>query len=324
MTGAGFPQIPADQGHYESFFLRAVDPEQPRAAWIRYTVHKRPGAEPVGSLWCTLFDAEQNRAIAVKETRPGPRPADWIAIGAATLGPDDLRGSASGQGREAAWELEIGRRRTRRCATSRASGCTARRCRGRSSRARSPTRPSPAGWRRVGVTSRSRAGAGWSATTGAPARRALDLAARRPRSPTRRAHGSSSRSARVRLAGRRTPWVANGALALDGRRLRLGGLGHIRSVHVREAPTEAEVALAGPGGVRVHAAVRSPQTVGWVYADPSGGAHQVAHGSIAALALRVERPGHPPLELATDHGAAYELGAREGLPGVAVEPFGDP
>jgi hypothetical protein len=67
MTGAVFAQIPADQGHYESFFLRAVDPEQPRAAWIRYTVHKRPDAEPVGSLWCTLFDAEQ---VVVTE-RPG-------------------------------------------------------------------------------------------------------------------------------------------------------------------------------------------------------------------------------------------------------------
>jgi hypothetical protein len=130
--------------------------------------------------------------------------------------------------------------------------------------------------------------------------------------------------ARLRVAGARTPWVAGGALALNGRRLRLGGLGHVRSIQVRETPTEAEIALAGSGGVRVHAAVRSPQTVGWVYADPRGGPRQVAHGSIAALTLRVERPGHPPLELATDHGAAYELGAREGLSGVAVEPFGDP
>ena len=29
---------------YESFYLRAVSPEEPVGVWIRYTVHKRPGA----------------------------------------------------------------------------------------------------------------------------------------------------------------------------------------------------------------------------------------------------------------------------------------
>jgi hypothetical protein len=323
MTGAVFPQIPADQGHYESFFVRAVDPEQPRAAWIRYTVHKRPDVEPVGSLWCTLFDAEQDRPIAVKETRPGPQATDWITIGAATLGPGHAHGSASGQGREAAWELE----------TAGAEPPLRHLPREWLYRAPLPRTklesPLPdatvSGWVEAG--GRHVAVQGWRGMVGhnwgrAHAERWIWLHA----TAFADAPGTWLELvlARLRLAGRRTPWVANGALALDGRRLRLGGLRHVRSIDVRETPTEAEVALAGPGGVRVHAAVRSPQTVGWVYADPSGGAHQVAHGSIAALTLRVERPGHPPLELATDHGAAYELGAREALRGVAVEPFGDP
>src|SRR3954471_13324116 len=325
MTTARFPEVPTQAGHYESFFLRAVDPARPRGAWIRYTVHKRPGEQPVGSLWCTVFDAEHDGPAAVKETRPEPRVPDggWIAIGDATFGETAAHGQASGQDRRAAWELQIAGAAPPlhhlpsewmyRAPLPR-------------TKVESPV-PDAAfgGWVEVGGRHvevqgwRGMVGHNWGrehaerwiwlhATAFADAPGAwLDLAL-----------------GRIKVAGRRTPWIANGALALDGRRVRLGGLGHLRSIRVRETPTEAEIALAGDGGVNVHAAVRSPQTVGWVYADLSGGARHVAHGSLAALTLRVERRGQPPLELATGHGAAYELGGREGLAGVAVEPFGDP
>src|SRR4051812_50158144 len=104
MTTARFPQIPTAAGHYESFYLRAVDPARPRGAWIRYTVHKRPGEQPVGSLWCTVFDAEHDDPAAVKETRPEPRVPDggWIGIGDAPFGETAAHGQASGQGRRAA------------------------------------------------------------------------------------------------------------------------------------------------------------------------------------------------------------------------------
>lgn len=71
-----------------------------------------------------------------------------------------------------------------------------------------------------------------------------------------------------------------------------------------------------------------------------------ANRSIAALTVRVERKGRAPVESlapgprhvdararvrrrasrppATDHGGAYELGAREPLPGIAVQPSADP
>ena len=131
---------------------------------------------------------------------------------------------------------------------------------------------------------------------------------------------------RIKIAGRTTPWVANGVLALDGERLRLGGLA-ARGTKVTETPEQADIVLGGPGGVRVHAAIRAPerQTVGWIYADPAGGAHHVANCSIAALtsARGAARPRRRS-ELATAHGAAYELGTREPLAGVAVQPFADP
>ena len=44
-TQARFPDIPEKAGHYESFYLKLVQPGGGRAAWIRHTVHKRPGEE---------------------------------------------------------------------------------------------------------------------------------------------------------------------------------------------------------------------------------------------------------------------------------------
>jgi hypothetical protein len=78
-------------------------------------------------------------------------------------------------------------------------------------------------------------------------------------------------------------------------------------------------------GVRVGVAAPLGQTVAFVYADPGGGEHWAMNCSIAEVRLRVERAGRPPLELATAHGGAYELGVRSAPPGaVVVQPFGDP
>ena len=72
-TRARFPDVPHDAGHYESFYLRAAHPSEPLGIWIRYTVHKRPGEEPKGSVWFTLFDAGADGPWAVKVTEPWPR-----------------------------------------------------------------------------------------------------------------------------------------------------------------------------------------------------------------------------------------------------------
>ena len=37
-TAARWPGVPAGRGHYESWYLRALDPKAPRGVWIRYTV----------------------------------------------------------------------------------------------------------------------------------------------------------------------------------------------------------------------------------------------------------------------------------------------
>ena len=61
-TQARFPDVPEKAGHYESFYLKLTQPGGGRAAWIRHTVHKRPGEQPTCALWFVLFDADARRA----------------------------------------------------------------------------------------------------------------------------------------------------------------------------------------------------------------------------------------------------------------------
>src|SRR3954469_1166933 len=92
MTSAHFPDVAETAGHYESYYLRAVDPARPRGAWIRHTTHQRPGAAPTGALWCTVWDAEAGPPYAVKQSLPSPPPAGFA-------------GAAAAAGRSAAWDL---------------------------------------------------------------------------------------------------------------------------------------------------------------------------------------------------------------------------
>jgi hypothetical protein len=130
---------------------------------------------------------------------------------------------------------------------------------------------------------------------------------------------------RLLVGGRLTPWVANGAVSLDGARIRLGGIGRVRATRVDARPGAMEAVIGGAGAT-IRVAVEAPagQTVAFRYADPTGGEHHALNCSIAQVRLRVERGGRPAIELATAFGGAYELGVRETSHGVPVEPFPDP
>jgi hypothetical protein len=296
-------------GRYESRYLRAVDPARPRGVWIRHTTHQRPGAAPTGGLWCTVWDAEAGPPFAVKQSLDSPPPADFAA-------------SASALGREAAWDL------------SPAGEAGELRHLPRAWMYRAPlprtklTSPLPdavfTGWVEVGGARTEVAG--WRGMVGhnwgsEHAERWVWL------------HGVGFAEVpgawldvaigRVRVGRALTPWIANGALALDGRRYRLGGLR--RGVSVDARPGALSASLPG-AGASVVVSVTAPldQTVAFRYADPGGGEHVSMNCSIAELHLRVERPSRPALELATAFGGAYELGVREAPSEVSVEPFPDP
>jgi hypothetical protein len=294
-------------GRYESHYLRAVDPERPRGAWIRHTSHQRPGAAATGALWCTVWDAEAGPPYAVKQSLDRPPPAGF-------------RASASALGRSAAWDLRA------------VGGEAPLRHLPRAWMYRAPLprtkleSPHPdavfSGWIEAG--GRRTEVAGWRGMVGhnwgsEHAERWVWLHAvlfeDAPDAWLDVAFG------RVRVGRAVTPWVANGALSLDGRRHALGGFGRVRSTRVDARPGELR-AVAGGAGVVVRAAVAAPpgQTVAFAY----GGTHHALNCSIAEVHLRVERPGRPALELATAFGGAYELGVREADHGVALEPFPDP
>jgi hypothetical protein len=329
-----FPDAPRRTGMYESFYLRAVAPDRPLGVWLRYTVHKRPGQRPRGSVWCTVFDGEHARPFMHKLTTAALSvPAGgWIAVGDSQLGP----GRAEGVCGEARWSLRFATDepelrhlprallyRTPLPRTKLTSPAPAARFDGTLA-IPDPTSPTTRtieldGWRGM-------VGHNWGTEH---AERWIWL------------HGIGFEEdpdawldvaiGRVRVAGRTTPWVAYGALRLDGERHRLGGVGRAplpragAGLLVAETPARCVLSLPGAGGLVIDAHVRAPPKAiaGWRYADPDGGGHDVSNCSIAALTLTVRRPGRPARTLRTAHGAAYELGMRERDHGVAIAPFPD-
>jgi hypothetical protein len=327
-TEAMFPHARARAGMYESFYLRAVSPEEPVAIWIRHTVHKAPGRAPRGSVWCTVFDARRGRPFMHKLSTDELRvPAGgWIAVGDSAMG----AGHADGSCRDARWSLRFA-----------ADQAELRHL-------------SPA-WLYRAPLPRTKL------TSPAPAASfdgVLELAGRDPIElrawPGMVGHNWGSQHAerwiwlhglafaeepsawldvalgRLKLGGRMTPWAASGALFLDGERHRLGGLG-ARGTRVDADASGCTLTLAGEHGMELRASVSVPgeSAAGWRYADPDGGGsrrseHDVMHCSVAAVELTVTRArGGPTTTLRTEHAGAYELGMRERDHGVPIAPFAD-
>jgi hypothetical protein len=325
---------------YESFYLRAVSPSEPVGAWIRYTVHKRAGAQPRGSLWCTVFDASGGRPFQQKLTSEelSVPPGGWISIADATLTPEEARGECAGASWSLRWQTSepelrhLPREwmyRARLPRTKLTSPAPAARFEGRIVL---PNATAPPGEPPVGSPPRSGPRTleleGWRGMVGhnwgsEHAERWIWLHgvgfAEDPEAWLDVAIG------RVRVGRWTTPWVANGALSLGGRRIALGGLGR-RGLLVAETPERCRISLPGAEGATVDIHVQTPRDAlaGWRYADPDGGEHDVSNCSIAALTLTVRRPGTAPAQtLHTEHGAVYELGMREHDHGVPIAPFAD-
>jgi hypothetical protein len=127
---------------------------------------------------------------------------------------------------------------------------------------------------------------------------------------------------RVRVGPVLTPWTAFGTLYLDGRRHRLGGLLN-RGTAVALHPGGADITLTG-GGVTVvtRATVALSSTVGWQYADPAGGRHEVVNCSVAEMTLDVVRDGRR-LHLSPVVRGVLEVGGDERAFDVPLQPFPD-
>ena len=315
-TEARFPAVPAAQGHYESFYLKACHPDRALGVWIRYTVHKRPGAQPSGSLWFTLFDGSADGPRAHKATLPGPMAGDghWIRVGEASMGD----GAANGELEGISWDLRVDGSEAPLFHLPRGWMYTARLPR---TKLLSPV-PAARFDGSLSVDGRTLAVDGWRGMIGhnwgaQHAERWIWL------------HGLDQSGdwldaaiGKVKLGPLTTPWIANGALSLAGERHVRGGPG--RWVAVSEAPHRCEFLLPGRG-MRVRGTVEAARKdiVGWVYADPDGSEHNTVNCSISDMRLELEREGARPAELVVAGGAAYELGMRERDHGVPIQPFPD-
>jgi hypothetical protein len=324
-TAARFPFVADRAGHYESFYLKASHPKGGLGIWIRYTVHKRPGARPKSFVWFTLFDAAVGVSAAKVE---GPEPKTdedhhYISIGEARFGPGRIVGSAPSEPLDASWDLEfdsaeapvwhLPHRWMYRSPVPRTKVLTAH----------------PAVIVRGSVKAGERTidlddwpgtiGHNWGAEH---AKRAIWI------------HGANFEGherawldlvmGRVKLGGLTTPWIANGVLCLAGRRYRLGGLRHLRSTRIEETPERCRFALAGKDIAVAGIVGADPRNfVGWIYAQPDGSERQTVNCSIADLRLTVSRRRTEPLMLEVRAGAAYELQMEERSPAIPVQPFPD-
>jgi hypothetical protein len=322
-TRARFPDVPQEAGHYESFYLRAAHPSEALGIWIRYTVHKRPGAEASGSLWFTLFDATADGPRAVKVTEPGPRaPSDgsFVEIAGSTFGPSAVAGRAG----DVSWDL-------------------------RYTPAAEPLLHLPRDWMYTAKLPRTKtlspAPAALYSGTVTVGERTIELdswpgmvghnwgAEHAERWVWMHGIGFVGRQedtwidvavGRVKVGPLTTPWIGNGSISIDGARHRLGGIEKTRGIRVNEHPSRCDFLIPGDGlSVRGRVESDVKNFVGWVYADPSGPEHNTVNCSIADMELTVSRSGEPDVVLATRAGATYELGMRETDHGIPLQPYGD-
>jgi hypothetical protein len=327
-TQARFPQVPEKAGHYESLYLKLNRPGGGQGAWIRHTVHKRPGEQPTCALWFVLFDSESAGPRATKRQFGADELAapsgTYIQVADATLAEGRAAGRIETDALEARWDLRFSddhepfhhlpRDFLYRAPLPKTKFLS----------------PYPdavfdghleVGGERIEVGGwRGMIGHNWGAEH---AERWVwvqcsGFEGRSPEDYFDMAVG------RIKVAGRTTPWVGNAMLMLDGRAHRLGGFGHIPSTEVSETPTGARFELRGKDvKVTGDVSAAAKDFVAWIYADPVGPEHNTLNCSISDLDLDVELHGGPAQRLTVRGAAAYEFGTRDTDHGIPVQPYPD-
>ena len=191
---------PAPPRAYESHYLRAADPARPRGVDPPHRL-KRPGGPPTGALWCTAVTPRparrtrsSSRCRARAPALARPRPSHF--------GP---AGAAAAPRRTAAGRVGASLRPPRRAAAPPPPPVGSTDAPLPRTKLESPLPDAVfSGWVEAdGQRGRSTAGAGWSATTGAPSTPSAGSGCTAPASTRRRTRGSMSRSAACGRPARR-------------------------------------------------------------------------------------------------------------------------
>jgi hypothetical protein len=327
-TEARFPKLTERERHYESFYLKLAEPGGGRAAWIRHTVHKRPGHPSTCALWFTLFDAAAASPWATKRQfgadELGASPDVYIQVADAVLGDGRATGRVETPALRPKWNLTFTDQhepfhhlprdflyRTRLPKTKFLSPYPDAAFDGHLEVG--GERVEVSGWRGMVGHNWGREHAErwvWIQGSGFEGRSPEDY--------------FDMAAGRIKVAGMTTPWVGNAMLMLGGEGHRLGGFAHVPSTEVSEQPTGARFELRGKRA-KVTGLVRAPAKdfVAWIYADPIGPEHNTLNCSISDLELDVELDGRPAGGLAVRRAAAYEFGSRDTDHGIPLQPYPD-
>ncbi|MEQ1439543.1 hypothetical protein AAG565_09270 [Fontimonas sp. SYSU GA230001] len=311
-----------EQGHYESWFLRANHPQRKRAFWIRYTIFSPKGRpqDAIGELWCVVSDGERGRLYAGKrevpiddcafaatglDVRIGDARLHAGALAGAVAAPQTLRWNLryAGGGAPAVFlpqhyyaaplpkaKAVTPRPFARFDGTLDVDGETW-------------TIDDWIGSENHNWGSKHTDTYAWGQIVGfddAPDA-FLEVI-----------------TARIRLGPLWTPWLTILLLRLDGQDHHLNTIRHGLRAQGRWRYFDWSFDSAAPG-LRVHGRIcATPQDfVGLTYYNPPGGSHTCLNSKVAACTLTVERDGKPPLTLSTAHRAAFEIltdDTRHGIP----------
>jgi len=266
--------------------------------WIRHTIWKAPGARPVGSLWCTLFDASWERPVAFKTSIPEPEApvGEYVRIGGAAFRAWGVAGPH--------WSLTFEGDAEPFPYLPRSWMYTAKLPRTKAESLYPAARFSGV----VELDGRAVSLDGWPGMIGhnwgaEHAERWIWL------------HGAGLDAilGRVRVGRWTLPWLGNGFVELDGVRHRVGGLERARSTHVDEQVDRLRFSLKGAGGLVVDGELEAPRPSSW-----GGSTATRAAGRTTSCTPRSPTAADGRRRVLEQRGGAtYELGMREVPDGVS-------
>jgi hypothetical protein len=311
------PTAPLSAALYESHYLTAAAPAGARALWLRFTALKRPGELAHLTTWLTFFDESAGSPRALRVTAPEPLGDPGAAWGRSSLGeigPSGTRGAMgdaaaagrAGAGPHAAWEVRwepragevayLPARWLYDRAVPRSNGAAL-------VAAASATgtvmldgdEVSLDGWETmVGHNWGSEHAHQWcwmhAGGLGEDGRGWLDLAL-----------------VRIRIGPLLTPWVASGAIDVDGRRFAPAPLHRVTCDRAGEHTT-VRVSLSEGAAVAVELTAPRNDTVTWDYASPRGPGRTVDNCCVADARIVLQAAGQSR-SLVVTGSAAVEHGA---------------
>lgn len=311
----------ASGGHVESHFLKANDPEGPRAFWLKYTILAKPGSPAESHVWAIAFDAGKGH-VAAKRRYPAAQAvhsAEPFCITAPEfrLEGGRVQGAVESGGHSLRFDLRHG-------ATSQ------------------PFRPFPYNWMytagfprykiltpypqerfsgTLSVDGQDWTVQGWPGMQGHnwgranSERYAWAQCSSFPDAPESWFEGFS---AKLRLGSVTTPFLTIAALWHEGRLWSPFSLGSFL------APVEVDYTrwrFRAPGRGFVlsgEVAAAVDRMVGLVYENPTGEASNCLNSKLSRCVFRLERPGLKAVELESEQSAALEVLVRERTHPVAM------